>query len=125
MFGEGITNDAVSIILFNTVVKFSQDTAESGESSDLTARNVGLIVKDFGSLGLKSISCGIFFGLAASYTLKSIRALTKSPVSECAMIFVFAYISYIAAELWAFSGIITLLTAAILMANYAWFNLSP
>ena len=119
VFGEGITNDAVSIILFNTVVKFTS------EESEFTARSTLVIGKDFASLGLKSIAAGIIFGLLCSYTLKRIRTLTKSPVSECAMIFVFAYISYIAAELWHFSGIITLLTCAVVLANYAWFNLSP
>lgn len=119
VFGEGITNDAVSIILFNTVVNFSK------ESSDFTPGSTMTIGKEFFTLGLKSIGAGIFFGLLCSYTLKRVRTLTKSPVSECAMVFVFAYISYIAAELWHFSGIITLLTSAVVMANYAWFNLSP
>ena len=84
VFGEGITNDAVSIILFNTVVKFTQ------EESDFTAGSTVVIGQDFATLGLKSIGCGIFFGLLCSYTLKRIRTLTKSPVSECAMIFCFA-----------------------------------
>ena len=123
VFGEGITNDAVSIILFNTVVTFTASAEAEGDS--FSVGSVGIIAKDFGELFAKSISCGIVFGLICSYTLKRIRTLSKSPVSECAMVFVFAYISYIAAELWHFSGIITLLTSAIVMANYAWYNLSP
>ena len=119
VFGEGITNDAVSIILFNTVVKYTS------QETEFTASSTFVIAKEFSSLGLWSIFVGIIFGLMCSYTLKRIRTLTKSPVSECAMIFVYAYIAYIAAELWHLSGIITLLTAAVVMANYAWFNLSP
>jgi len=57
--------------------------------------------------------------------LKKVRVLSKSSVSECAIIFIWAYISYVAAELWHFSGIITLLSASVTMANYAWYNLSP
>ena len=41
------------------------------------------------------------------------------------MLFSFAYVSYVLAELWHISGIITLLTCSIVMANYAWYNLSP
>ena len=119
VFGEGITNDAVSIILFQTVVKYTS------QETEFTASSTFVIAKDFSSLGLWSILTGLLFGLMCSYTLKRIRTLTKSPVSECAMIFVYAYIAYIAAELWHLSGIITLLTSAVVMANYAWFNLSP
>ena len=107
VFGEGITNDAVSIILFNTVVNFSK----KGES--LNFQNSMVILGDFSALGLKSIALGIVVGLACSYLLKKVRALTKTPVSECAMIFSFAYISYVVAELMEVSGIISLLVCAI------------
>jgi len=106
VFGEGITNDAVSIILFQTVVGFTEDE----ENKEFGASDTIAIAKSFGMLGLKSISCGIVFGLICAYTLKKIRTLSKSPVSECAIVFIYAYISYVAAELWHFSGIITLLS---------------
>jgi NhaP-type Na+/H+ or K+/H+ antiporter len=41
------------------------------------------------------------------------------------MIFCFAYIAYSLAELFHYSGIISLLTSGILMAHYTWYNLSP
>ena len=68
---------------------------------------------------------GIIFAILSSLLLKKVRALTKTPVSECAMIFSFAYVAYVFAELWHLSGIITLLTCSVMMANYSWFNLSP
>ena len=119
VFGEGITNDAVSIILFNAVVNFSK------KEKEFTPGAAVIIAQDFCFLGLKSILLGITFALFCSYLLKVFRALTKTPVSECATLFSFAYISYILAEMWHLSGIITLLTCAILLANYGWFNLSP
>jgi len=121
VFGEGIVNDAVSIILFNTVVRYSSES----EGGDFSFEDSFVIIADFGTLGFNSILCGILFALACSYLLKRMRSLTKSPVSESAMIFSFGYISYIFAELSGLSGIITLLTSGIFMANYAWFNLSP
>ena len=84
VFGEGITNDAVSIILFNTVVNFTKEETQFDAGSTL------VIAGNFAGLGLQSIGAGIVAGLACSYLLKRIRTLTKSPVSECAMIFVFA-----------------------------------
>ena len=119
VFGEGITNDAVSIILFNTVVNYSKKAEKFTASSTLE------IAGDFAALGFRSIIVGIVTAIIASLLLKKVRALTKTPVSECAMIFSFAYVSYVVAELWHLSGIITLLTCAVVMANYAWYNLSP
>ena len=117
--GEGITNDAVSIILFNTVVSYSR------KNKEFTATSAMDISLDFFTLGMRSIMVGILFGVIASLLLKKVRALTKTPVSECAMVFSLAYVSYVMAEIWHLSGIITLLTCSIVMANYAWYNLSP
>ena len=119
VFGEGITNDAVSIILFNTVVNFSRSNEEFNAGSTLE------LTTEFAALGARSIGVGMLFAILAAYLLKRVRALTKTPVSECACIFSFAYVSYVLAELWHLSGIITLLTCAVMMANYAWYNLSP
>lgn len=56
---------------------------------------------------------------------KNFRFLTVKPVVECTMIFCFGYLSYCVAELFHYSGIIALLASSILMAKYAWYNLSP
>jgi len=107
IFGEGITNDAVSIILFNTVVNFSKKNQKLDFSSGME------IAQDFTKLGFNSLFLGMVVGLICAYMLKKIRALTKNPVSECAMIFSWAYISYVIAELLHISGIISLLTCSI------------
>jgi len=83
------------------------------------------ITLEFVVLGLRSVAVGILFGIVASLMLKKVRALTRAPTGECAIIFTLAYISYVLAELWHLSGIITLLTCSIMMANYSWYNLSP
>jgi len=57
--------------------------------------------------------------------MKKARSLTRSPVAECCIIFAFAYISYVTAEIIKYSGIITLLTCGVTMAHYGWYNLSP
>jgi sodium/hydrogen exchanger-like protein 6/7/sodium/hydrogen exchanger 8 len=118
VFGEGIVNDACSIILFNAV----KDFAASGD--ELNGKAVATIGFDFVQLGIGSLGMGIAFGLACSYLIKTARSLSKNPVAEITMIFSFAYLSYVCAELAHLSGIISLLTSGITMAHYAWYSLS-
>ena len=120
VFGEGIVNDAVCIILFNTINGFAKDT-----DSEFTASTVGLISLNFFMLGIVSTLIGCVFGLIQSYLMKKVRSLTRDPVAECAIIFAFGYISYVVAEMLHQSGIITLLFSGLTMAHYGWYNLSP
>ena len=119
IFGEGITNDAVSIILFKTVLQYTQ------ANSQITWKTPASICYNFISLGFYSIMIGVVFGLLSSYILKNHRTLSKNAVSECMLIFCFGYLSYVTSEVAEYSGIITLLTSGIVMAHYLWFNLSP
>lgn len=117
-FGEGIINDAVSIILFNTVISF----ARSGK--EFNAQSVGFITMDLILLMLCSLAIGLIFGIICALTFKYCRSLTKNPVVECAFIFLFAYLSYIVSEMFEQSGIVSLLVAGIVIAHYAWYSLS-
>ena len=119
VFGEGIINDAVSIILFNTVMKYTSKNSKIDWKTPLE------IVYEFISLGADSLLVGIIFGLLSSFILKSYRVFSHNAVHECIMIFCFGYLSYVVSELSEFSGIITLLTCGIVMAHYTWYNLSP
>lgn len=119
VFGEGIINDAVSIILFNTVMKFTAGNKKIDSSTP------GIIVQDFVSLGFNSLFVGVIIGLICSYLFAKVRAFSKNPTMESMMIFCFGYLSYVISELSEYSGIISLLTCGVIMAKYAWYNLSP
>jgi sodium/hydrogen exchanger-like protein 6/7/sodium/hydrogen exchanger 8 len=118
VFGEGITNDAVCIILFNTVYEFS------GPDSAFSASTPFKIFGSFVSLAFFSILTGVIWGLLSALALKHMRFLTTSTIIECNLVFCFGYLAYGTAELFHNSGIIALLTCGILMAHYAWYNLS-
>ena len=120
LFGEGIVNDAVAIILFNTVSKFFYSETHDG----FTWQSPFMILYDFCMLGICSISIGLAYGILASVLFKKMRSLTQSSALECLMIFCVAYMAYVTAELAAFSGIISLLTSGVVMAHYAWYSLS-
>jgi NhaP-type Na+/H+ or K+/H+ antiporter len=119
VFGEGITNDAVSIILFTTVYRYTNGPAKLGGSTFVE------ITKDFSILGFNSLMIGIVYAILSAYLLKRFRVFSKKPVMEVMMIFCIGYLAYVTAELSENSGIITLLTAGIVMGHYTWFNLSP
>ena len=120
LFGEGIVNDAVAIILFNTVLKFF--FTDGGREFTWTAPIE--ILGDFLLLGAGSLAIGVVVGVIASIMFKKMRSLTLSSTVECLVIFCMAYLAYCSAELMSFSGIISLLTSGVVMAHYAWYSLS-
>lgn len=83
------------------------------------------ILGSFLLLGIVSVSIGIFYGLLGSFIFKKMRFLTVSAVKETLLVFCFGYMAYGTGELIRQSGIIALLTAGVVMAHYAWYNLSP
>lgn len=119
VFGEGITNDAVSIILFNTVMRYTSKT------SHITWTTPFIISYEFVKLGLWSLTIGIAVGMVSSLIMKKFRSLTRNPTAETMTIFIFGYVSYVVSEMTHNSGIITLLTCGITMSHYTWYNLSP
>jgi NhaP-type Na+/H+ or K+/H+ antiporter len=69
IFGEGITNDAVSIILFNTV----HSIVHTEEFTYYTSLK---IVGNFLYLSFFSILVGVIFGVISSLTFKNVRIFT-------------------------------------------------
>ena len=119
IFGEGILNDAVCIILFDTVMEYS------GPHSEFTAITPFHIVGGFLKLSFLSVFVGFVIGIISSVVFANYRNLTHSSIIECSLVFCFGYLSYSVSELIHCSGIIALLTCGVIMAHYTWYNLSP
>jgi len=117
LFGEGVVNDAVAIILFNSVTKFSDD--------ELSLSTGGLIVLDFFVLSFCSLAIGLAYGCLSALMLKYLRMLTRDAIVECIILFSIGYLAYITAESFKQSGIISLLTTGVIMGQYTWYNMSP
>jgi len=62
---------------------------------------------------------------AGAYVLKRFRFLTENPIIEVSIVFIFGYMAYGFSEVFKHSGIISVLTAGILLSHYSWYNLSP
>ena len=119
IFGEGITNDAVGIILFNTVMEYA------GPHSQFKWDTPFFITGSFLYLCLFSTLVGILIGIVSAVIFKWCRVLTHSTIIECALVFSFGYISYIVADIIEVSGIVALLSCGIFMGQFTWYNLSP
>lgn len=75
LFGEGIINDAVAIILFNTINNFVFE-----ENEPMNFLTVLLIIGDFFYLLILSLTVGVVFGFGLSYFLKLNHSFTKFPI---------------------------------------------
>ena len=120
LFGEGIMNDAVSILIFRSVKNYvlKEDFEQFGVQ---TAFIIGL---DFVYLLVMSLIIGILFGLAITILFKKFSSFKEFPIRETSLMILIAYLSYQVAEVLKLSGIISLFVCGIVMAHYTFHNLS-
>ncbi|CAH1424677.1 unnamed protein product [Lactuca virosa] len=116
VFGEGVVNDATSVVLFNAVQKINADT--------LGGKAALRILLDFLYLFSTSTILGVTAGLLTSYILRGLGFGRHSSVREIALMILIAYLSYMLAELFELSGILTVFFAGVLMSHYAWHNVT-
>lgn len=122
VFGEGVMNDIISIILYGTVVSMLTTT--------FSAATPLVIIGQFVMLGVISLSIGLFFGFVTSFCFKRLGFLRINPIIETYTMFAFSLISYFVSNSikisgMSMSGISSLLTCAIVQSHYTYYNLSP
>lgn len=134
---ESIT-DAVTIVLYTTTVTFT-------EMKNIDGSQFGLAIVAFFTVSLGGLVIGIFFGLVTALITKTTQdvrgeqpptgcfRLELSPclylrfthaVVEPLAVLGIAYLSYLAAELFHFSGIISIIGCGVVQAHYALKNIS-
>ena len=118
IFGEGILNDAVAIILYKTVHEYT--ATEETFSPTVPLKVWG----NFLRMGFMSILIGVIAGIVAALILKIFRFLESAHIQELLLMFWSGYIGYLISEMQGFSGIISLFTTGIMLTHYAYYNLS-
>ncbi|KAM0992214.1 hypothetical protein ACFX13_010664 [Malus domestica] len=116
VFGEGVVNDATSVVLFNAIQSF-----------DLTHLDSGIALHFLGNffyLFFASTMLGVFAGLLSAYIIKKLYFARHSTDREVALMMLMAYLSYILAELFYLSGILTVFFCGIVMSHYTWHNVT-
>jgi len=122
VFGEGVFNDIISIILFNTV--------KSLIITSFTAATPFIILGEFVMLAVISLGVGLVFGFATSFAFKHLSFLRVNPITETFILFAFSIVSYFVSNSIVIngtemSGISSLLTCGIVQSHYTYYNLSP
>ncbi|KAJ6814473.1 sodium/hydrogen exchanger 2-like [Iris pallida] len=120
VFGEGVVNDATSVVLFNAIQNFDLEHIDAG----IAAKFIG----NFFYLFVSSTFLGAFVsyhaGLLSAYIIKKLYFGRHSTDREVALMMLMAYLSYMLAELLDLSGILTVFFCGIVMSHYTWHNVT-
>ncbi|XP_034462473.1 sodium/hydrogen exchanger 2-like [Hippoglossus hippoglossus] len=114
IFGEGLFNDAVTVVLYS-MFSFLADLPVA-EPSD-----VFLGVARFFVVGVGGVLFGLLFGFVAAFTTRFTHNVRQI---EPLFVFMYSYLAYLVAELFAISSVLAIITCAITMKYYVEENVS-
>ncbi|MES1907076.1 MAG: hypothetical protein MHM6MM_000262 [Cercozoa sp. M6MM] len=127
VFGESVLNDAVSIVLFNSLKKFGEQRERAKGDDDYEAVSMGnavsIIFWDFWGVSLGSLLVGVGLALCCSFLLRRAN-LHHDPAYEFAVFILCVFGTYSLAETLEFSGVISLFCCGIVMSHYALHSMS-
>ncbi|KAF8549833.1 sodium/hydrogen exchanger [Imleria badia] len=115
IFGESLLNDAVSIVMYETLTRFHG--TEIFVSS--VFHGIGIFLLSFSV----SMALGVSFGLAMSLVLKH-SSLSLYPSIESCLVALCAYTCYFFSNGLSMSGIVSLLFCGITLKHYAYHTMS-
>ncbi|KAI0772443.1 sodium/hydrogen exchanger [Trametes elegans] len=115
IFGESLLNDAVSIVMYETLSQFHG----SDFSVSHIFHGIGIFLLSFGG----SMALGVVFGLAMSLVLKH-SSLSLYPHIETCLVALCAYTCYFFSNGLSMSGIVSLLFCGITLKHYAYHTMS-
>ncbi|KAL4283855.1 hypothetical protein GQ457_16G030470 [Hibiscus cannabinus] len=116
VFGEGVVNDATAVVLFKAI-----------QSLDLPHINSTIALQFVGNflyLFISSTLLGFLAGLLSAYIIKKLYFGRHSTDREIALMILMAYLSYMLAEFFYLSAILTVFFCGIVMSHYTWHNVT-
>ncbi|XP_062179956.1 sodium/hydrogen exchanger 1-like isoform X2 [Phragmites australis] len=116
VFGEGVVNDATSVVLFNAI-----------QNIDIVHLDAFLLLNFIGKflyLFFTSTILGVAAGLLSAYIIKKLCFARHSTDREVAIMILMAYLSYMLSMLLDLSGILTVFFCGIVMSHYTWHNVT-
>ncbi|KAJ4844685.1 Sodium/hydrogen exchanger 2 [Turnera subulata] len=116
VFGEGVVNDATSVVLFNAIQRFDLSHINSSIALQFTG--------NFLYLFISSTVLGVITGLLSAFIIKNLYFGRHSTDREVALMILMAYLSYMLAEIFYLSAILTVFFCGIVMSHYTWHNVT-
>ncbi|CAF1449675.1 unnamed protein product [Adineta steineri] len=116
VFGESLLNDAVSIVLYRMFAGFLKIGHTNLAPVDGALGFVSFFVVTIGG-----ILVGLIFGFMAVFMTKFTE---RTPVLEPLVVFMYAYIAYIIAEMTGLSGILAITICGMMMKQYVEYNIT-
>lgn len=118
VFGESVLNDAIALVLANTIIAF--------RGEEVTSAHVTEAFASFVTVFACSMAVGSFIGALSAWVYKklNLRLHPETLFVETALSVVWPYSAYYLSEALGLSGIVAILFCGILMARYTRFNLS-
>lgn len=137
IFGEGVINDALSIVLFKTFLPLyinekhnnnnhhhNNDDVNNNTNNNNTNNNnlnsVAMLIQSILIQIIFSIIIGICCGLLHARIMKKNMIIKKFAIYQTALVMLFGYLAYCIAEAVGISGILTVFIAAVTLAHYSW-----
>merc|ERR1719259_1438209 len=114
VFGESLLNDGVTVVVYNNLVVFMG-------MENVKAVDIVLSITAFFVVSLVGAFIGLVYGLLTALVT---RTTTTVRVIEPLALLGLAYLSYLTAELFHFSGIISLIVCGLVQDMYAFHNIS-
>jgi len=121
VFGEGVCNDAVALILMTTTEKLQTENAET-----ISVQTLISFFIDFFKTSTLSVLLGIFAGIISCLLHKRIVSLNHFPILESSMVLLMAISTYTFCELpqIELASVVAIFTFGIMQSHYNKYNLS-
>ncbi|KAI6182893.1 Sodium/hydrogen exchanger [Aphelenchoides bicaudatus] len=116
VFGESLLNDAVTIVLYHALTDMNFIGGAHLELTDFVRASGSFFLVSLGGLLI-----GTLFALLAGLGTKAAR---KLPVVQPLICLLLPYLSYLLAEMFHFSGILSIVACGLLMKSYIKANMS-
>jgi NhaP-type Na+/H+ or K+/H+ antiporter len=121
IFGEGVLNDALSIVLFKSLLLLDNFGAKSDPSSNENYQTPLEIIAQVGNSVVYQLAISILIGLSCALANARLLILfshmRRYPVQQTTLVLLSGYFAYAIAEAVGVSGILTLFVAAVTLSK--------